>query len=704
MARRRGVGRTVPVAIATALLSVIGVSATSSFVVAGFTITALEVASAAVSVGLTAASAALSAPSLKGTQTDAATGQQTLRQAVPPRRIYVGRVRISGPLMLYEVNDGVCYQLIALGQGPFHAIDNLFLNDQLVTVGANNFVLEAPYNGEIVAMRSQLGTATQTALAELTSKLPTIWTSNHRLRGIATLLIAAGSCSAQDYIAYYPGGLPKGRVDARTSLVYDPRKDSTVPGGSGSHRFDDPATWEYSRNYALTFLHFLRHPDGFNIRASAFTGVLAEWGAAADVSADPIPLKAGGTESRYLCDGGWSTDEPRKSPLARFLAAGDGKLSMRGDGQILLKPGKFEAPTITIPDDAILGYEIVHGNGALSVANTIRGTYVSPDHDYQEVDAEAWVNAADVLVRGEKEQSLPLAMVQSFSQARRLMKRAAIRANPKWALSGVRVDIRGFELLDQRFATFVFDDIGEPVIFEIRSLSMNFSNLTVTLDLISIDADLDAWNAATEEGTPPPVVSEQETSTGPIPQNLTASVVYSAAGPILRVSCDANADTLLRLRVEYAEDGTSDFVQINGDAGDWSLDSGPLSAGLYDVRARFLKFGAIYARTATIENVNVGSAAAPSAPSGFTAVNASGVVTLTATSPNHANHRALRFWRNSTASFSGATDLGVIYSASNAVVTTTNSPGVGTWYYYVTSEYDATARSSAVGPQSVTVV
>lgn len=33
--------------------------------------------------------------------------------------------------------------------------------------------------------------------------------------------------------------------------VYDPRKDSTQPGGSGAHRLDNPATWEWSDNPAL---------------------------------------------------------------------------------------------------------------------------------------------------------------------------------------------------------------------------------------------------------------------------------------------------------------------------------------------------------------------------------------------------------------------------------------------------------------------
>ena len=37
---------------------------------------------------------------------------------------------------------------------------------------------------------------------------------------------------------------------------YDPRKDSTVAGGSGPHRLNNPATWEFSRNPALHRLNY----------------------------------------------------------------------------------------------------------------------------------------------------------------------------------------------------------------------------------------------------------------------------------------------------------------------------------------------------------------------------------------------------------------------------------------------------------------
>jgi hypothetical protein len=46
----------------------------------------------------------------------------------------------------------------------------------------------------------------------------------------------------------WPGGRPRFGFVIRGKLCYDPRKDSSVAGGSGAHRWDVPSTWEFSAN------------------------------------------------------------------------------------------------------------------------------------------------------------------------------------------------------------------------------------------------------------------------------------------------------------------------------------------------------------------------------------------------------------------------------------------------------------------------
>ena len=44
----------------------------------------------------------------------------------------------------------------------------------------------------------------------------------------------------------------------RGMKCYQARKDDTVPGGSGDHRWDDPSTWEWTQNLAECRYQFQR--------------------------------------------------------------------------------------------------------------------------------------------------------------------------------------------------------------------------------------------------------------------------------------------------------------------------------------------------------------------------------------------------------------------------------------------------------------
>jgi hypothetical protein len=54
--------------------------------------------------------------------------QQSLRQPTPPRYRHYGRVKVSGAWVFGEASEGDFFRVIALGQGPFDAIEE-FWND-----------------------------------------------------------------------------------------------------------------------------------------------------------------------------------------------------------------------------------------------------------------------------------------------------------------------------------------------------------------------------------------------------------------------------------------------------------------------------------------------------------------------------------------------------------------------------------------------
>jgi hypothetical protein len=80
---------------------------------------------------------------------------------------------------------------------------------------------------------------------------PAEWTTAHKLSGYAHALW----CLRYD-TEKYPNGAPEPGWVGLWAKVYDPRKDSTYPGGSGPHRALNEATYEWSENpwlHALTW-------------------------------------------------------------------------------------------------------------------------------------------------------------------------------------------------------------------------------------------------------------------------------------------------------------------------------------------------------------------------------------------------------------------------------------------------------------------
>ena len=83
---------------------------------------------------------------------------------------------------------------------------------------------------------------------------PTNWGASYKLSGFAAV---GWSLEWSKKGKRFGGGqIPRlGKVPQGVK-VYDPRLDTTYPGGSGSHRIDDETTWAYSANPALHALTY----------------------------------------------------------------------------------------------------------------------------------------------------------------------------------------------------------------------------------------------------------------------------------------------------------------------------------------------------------------------------------------------------------------------------------------------------------------
>ena len=91
----------------------------------------------------------------------------------------------------------------------------------------------------------------------------TKWTSNHRLKGIAYIAASFEYDSKGMFTS-----TPEMTVVVMGRKLYDPRKDGSITGGSGSHRIDDETTYEWSNNAVLPLLDYIHQDHGKGLAAS----------------------------------------------------------------------------------------------------------------------------------------------------------------------------------------------------------------------------------------------------------------------------------------------------------------------------------------------------------------------------------------------------------------------------------------------------
>jgi hypothetical protein len=200
-----------------------------------------------------------------------------------------------------------------------------------------------------VRVQKMLGAPDQAVNTYLNTVAPSRYTSAHRLRGITYIVV---TLDLED--PRWQSGLPNITADVSGRKVYDPRKDSTA-GGSGSHRVNDPATWEWSDNPALCIRDFLTAPFGFECDASDVDGPSVV--ASANACDALISLTVGGTtetnQKTYTCNGSFTTEQAKEAVLADLAESMAGSVTDGAGWSV--QAGVWTAPVLTLTDDDLAG-------------------------------------------------------------------------------------------------------------------------------------------------------------------------------------------------------------------------------------------------------------------------------------------------------------------------------------------------------------
>jgi len=253
------------------------------------------------------------------------------------------------------------------------------------------------------------------------------WTSSNTLSGLAaSRWVLKGDTKS------YANGTPTPLWTIRGPAVYDPRLDSTYPGGSGSQRASDPTTWAFSEN---PFLHALSWCLGQTSNGKRIMGLgapisridVAAFVTGANVC-DANGWKVGGTA--FSTDSKWDV-------LTAILQAGCGA-PMRNGALISCMVNTPRVSIATLTGADFTGPVSVGGYVARKDRiNRVIYQYRSEPHAWQMVPATPIVVSAYVTADGvQRTKGLTMNYVQDVNQGAQLARYAIEDARELGPITG----------------------------------------------------------------------------------------------------------------------------------------------------------------------------------------------------------------------------------------------------------------------------
>lgn len=551
-----------------------------------------------------------------------------------PREVMFGTAATAGTLVYHHVygpngNDNL--QLIfALVDCECDALVAIHIDGKPVTWNSTTGDI-AEFNGKL-NVRFKRGAASDTVPADFMAN-----SGGRILADDSGAGVAAAYVTAQFDETLFPRGEPRMLFVLRGARLYDIRKDSTA-GGSGAHRWGQPATYEWTDNAAVVAYNFRRglytagqHIGGMNTPAAALPA--SSWIAAANACDETVALAAGGTEKRYRINGIFPVPTPHREVLQDLLASCAGR-EIDSGGTFKLLPGVAQASVLSISDDDLMAdadVEITPKRSRNELVNGVFGSYADPAQSFETIALPPRLSPADELTDGgvRLTEHYALDMVTSNTQGQRVLE--ILRRRARYQMT-VRCRLRS------RFAVLEPGDVVTWTSarygwtsrqFEVQSVTLS-EDLQPTLMLLETSASIYAWTVSDEmdPAEPEPLAPGGATLTsisGLAVQNVTVQGGNNTSRPGIHATWTPVTDpTVDSVRLEFRRVGdtvTLEVVALDPGAGSYTWVDGVQSAVIYEVRAipvarpvRPMAWTGWASTGATTSDVVVGAAAAEIQP------------------------------------------------------------------------------------------
>lgn len=365
----------------------IGLSINAATALAGFITTGLQYA--AVNFAL---NKALQLLSNRGKTGEGRGLEVSITDATASARILYGEVRTGGvnaipPITSGDDND-ILHQVLLIAAHEIESIEEYYFDTETlptptaVTGSANDGLISSGTYEDAAWVRAYLGTMTQNADYILDTAF-TAWASTARARGFAYVALAYKWGKGK----VYERGMPQATFLIRGAKLYDPRLDSTN-GGSGSHRYNDPTTWEWSQNPALAWAHYRMGDFGY----SNDPATEINWStvaAAATICDASVDDKDGGSQARYTINGVLLNDVENLQDNEQKII--DCMLGHRTfvNGQWCIYAGAWTAPSWTIAREDWLSIDSIITISPFDQQgryNSVHCFYIDKDRNWQRME------------------------------------------------------------------------------------------------------------------------------------------------------------------------------------------------------------------------------------------------------------------------------------------------------------------------------
>lgn len=397
----------------------------------GLTITKGMVIAIGATMALSTVSTALFGPKAPKTQL---TRLNVSLDPITPRKTVFGTTAMPLDLRYHETsgsNQEYVDYIIAVAAHKVTAISEIWFEEKQAWTASGG--VTGTYSGYLTVTTRTEGTAGNTIAINGGGK----WGTSRRLTGCAYIHIrikrTGNSKKAESPLV---NGLPsRVTVIGNGALLYDPRKDSTVAGGSGSHRANDQSTWgvytdaDDCDNPALQLLWWLL---GWKINGKLSVGCgvpytridMPSFITAANICDESVILATGGTQKRYRTSGTASDADDRMDVINTLLASMNGTLrDNSGKLSITIMKNDLADYALDLDESDILGeFDWQQTRGLTENYNVARGRYVDPSTSslYQPVDyPEVGFPSVDGI---ERAATIDLMYVEDGRRAQRIAK------------------------------------------------------------------------------------------------------------------------------------------------------------------------------------------------------------------------------------------------------------------------------------------